>query len=301
MIMKPKHSTPLISVITVNYNQAEVTSCLLSSLEACSYTNLEIIVVDNGSVEDCRFLKLKFPHIQLIHNSKNLGFAGGNNVGLSIAKGSFVLFVNNDVEVQPDFLEALLLPFMEDETTCATSPKIKYYHSRDQIQYAGSHAVNPFTLKNKHIGTGEFDYGQYDQTRKTDYAHGACMLVSIETIRKIGFMDESYFLYYEEQDWCERMNRSGGSIYYVFNSVVLHKESISTGKNSPLKVFYLTRNRLLFARKNFNGFPFFISMLYFVCLTIPKNTLSKLRNRAHLRAFYSGIIWNLNHKTTFKS
>jgi GT2 family glycosyltransferase len=289
----------LVSIITVNFNQAEVTEQLIHSLNDCTYSQIEIIVVDNASSEDCSYLQEKFPNIKLIRSKTNLGFAGGNNLGVKAAKGNYILFINNDVEVHPNFLEPLIHQLSLDKNAIAVSPKINYFYNQDVIQYAGSQAVNPYTLKNKHRGTGEKDLGQYDKTEVTDYAHGACMLVPKSTISKIGLMHEEYFLYYEEQDWCQRMNKSGGKIYFVYDSIVFHKESISTGKNSPLKTYYLNRNRVLFARKNFKGMPFFCSMLYFSCISIPKNTFSNIHSKAHLKAFYKGLLWNLTHKTTF--
>lgn len=289
----------MVSIITVNFNQAEVTEKLIESLRDCTYNYFEIIVVDNASAEDCSYLKTKYPEIKLIKSNRNLGFAGGNNLGLKFAKGNYILFINNDVEVHPNFLEPLIHQLSLDEKAIAVSPKINYFYQQDTIQYAGAQAVNPYTLKNKHRGTGEKDLGQYNKTEVTDYAHGACMLVPRSTISKIGLMHEEYFLYYEEQDWCQRMNHSGGNIYYVYDSIVYHKESISTGKNSPLKTYYLNRNRILFARKNFKGLPFFVSMVYFIGVSIPKNTFSNIKSKAHLKAFYKGLIWNLTHKTTY--
>ena len=256
-------------------------------------------MVDNASEGDPEIIKEKYPFIHLIRSEKNLGFAGGNNLGLKQAHGDFILFINNDVEVTPDFLEPLVNQFLIHAKTAAVSPKIKYFYAGSTLQYAGSYAVNPFTLRNKHIGTGETDYGQYNESRITSYAHGACMLVKRSIIEKIGSMDEQFFLYYEEQDWCERMNRNGYCIYYVPQSLVFHKESVSTGKNSPLKTYYLSRNRILFARKNFKGIPFLISMLYLTFISIPKNTIRLFTDRKKLVAFYAGIIWNLKNKITY--
>ncbi len=289
----------LVSIITVNYNQSKVTEELILSLRKCSYSNIEIIVVDNGSNEDCTSLQELFPEIRLVKSNENLGFAGGNNLGLTFAKGENIIFINNDVEVHPNFIEPLIHQLSLDENAIAVSPKINYFYNQDTIQYAGSYTVNPYTLKNKHRGTGEKDKGQYDKTVITGYAHGACMLVPRSTINKVGLMNEEYFLYYEEQDWCQRMNKTGGNIYYVFDSIVYHKESISTGKQSPLKTYYLNRNRLLFARKNFKGLPFVCSMFYYSCVSVPKNTIVNIRKKEHLKAFYKGLIWNFTHKTTF--
>ena len=294
-----KTSEELISIITVNFNQAKVTCELLESLRHITYKNIEIILVDNASKEDVSIIKKQYPEVNLICSDKNLGFAGGNNLGLKEAKGKYILFINNDVEVAPNFLEPLVARLSHLDTTAAVSPKIKYFTPGTTIQYAGSYAVNPFTLRNTHIGTGEVDHGQYNEPRLTSYAHGACMLVKKSVIDMIGSMDEQFFLYYEEQDWCERMNRNGFHIFYVPQSVVYHKESISTGKNSPLKTYYLSRNRILFARKNFKGIQFLISMLYVIFISVPKNSISLYREKEKLAAYFSGIFWNFTHSKNY--
>jgi GT2 family glycosyltransferase len=294
-----KNAEELISIITVNYNQAKVTCELLESLRSITYKNIEIIVVDNASKEEATIIKIQYPEIKLILSDKNLGFAGGNNLGLNIAKGKYILFINNDVEVEPNFLEPLLKRLTHLDTTAAVSPKIKYFSTSSTIQYAGSYAVNPYTLRNTHIGTGEIDNGQYNEPRSTSYAHGACMLVKKSVIDIIGSMNEQFFLYYEEQDWCERMNRNGYHIFYVPQSVVLHKESISTGKNSSLKTYYLSRNRILFARRNFKGLQFIISMLYLTFISIPKNIISLSKEKGKLSAYFAGIFWNLTNKKSY--
>jgi len=289
----------LISIITVNYNQAKVTCELLASLRNITYKNVEIIVVDNASKENASVIKEQFPEVNLICSDVNLGFAGGNNLGLKSAKGKYILFINNDVEVCADFLEPLYQKLIHLDYTAAVSPKIKYFTPGNTIQYAGSYAVNPFTLRNSHVGTGEIDCGQYNKAKLTSYAHGACMLVKRSVIDLIGSMDEQFFLYYEEQDWCERMNRNGYHIFYVPQSVVYHKESISTGKNSPLKTYYLSRNRILFARRNFRGLQFFISMLYLTFVSVPKNVLSLYQEKEKLAAYFAGIFWNFTNKKSY--
>ena len=294
-----KASEELISIITVNFNQAKVTCELLESLHYITYKNVEIIVVDNASKEDASVIKNQYPEVNLICSDKNLGFAGGNNLGLKSAHGKYILFINNDVEVSPNFLEPLVARLSHLDTTAAVSPKIKYFTPRTTIQYAGSYAVNPFTLRNTHIGTGEVDNGQYNEPRLTSYAHGACMLVKRSVIDMIGSMDEQFFLYYEEQDWCERMNRSGFHIFYVPQSEVYHKESVSTGKNSPLKTYYLSRNRILFARKNFKGIQFLISMLYLVFISVPKNSITLFKEKEKLSAYFAGIFWNFTHSKNY--
>jgi len=122
-------------------------------------------------------------------------------------------------------------------------------------------------------------------------------MIPIDVIKKIGMMSYAYFLYYEEADWCYRIRKAGYKIFYVHNSLIFHKESIATGKQSPLKIFYQTRNRIVFLRRNVQGKEFYISIIYMILIAIPKNTISFILKRRFdlLKAFYKGIFWNINN------
>jgi GT2 family glycosyltransferase len=152
------------------------------------------------------------------------------------------------------------------------------------------------------IGTGEWDNGQYDALNKTNYAHGGAMMVSKKAIEKVGLMPELFFLYYEELDWSVKFRKNGYNIYFQPEALIYHKESMTTGKASPLKTFYLTRNRILFMRRNvpFPGLGVFFA--YFILFTIPKNSLTFLLKRQtdHLRSFWKGIWWHFNHNISFQ-
>lgn len=289
---------PLVSILTVNFNQAEVTCQLIRSLHRITYPNIEIVVVDNGSEQDDpRVIHSQFPDIIYLETKKNLGFAGGNNFGLSECTGDYVLFINNDVEVEPDFLEPLVNIFTEFPEVGMASPRIHYYNQPGLIQYAGSTPINPFTIRNKGIGWSQKDTGQYMDSRITAYIHGAAMIVPRKVMEDVGLMYDDYFLYYEELDWCHRVAKAGYQILYVGKSLVHHKESVSTGKNSPLKTYYLTRNRLLFARRNFSFWERIGSMLFFTFISLPKNLLFFVLKREWelMRPFMKGVWWNLTH------
>jgi GT2 family glycosyltransferase len=281
----------LVSIITVNYNQAKVTIEWLHSVQKISYPNYEIIIVDNASADHAleNYL-LAEESVIFIKSPINRGFAGGNNLGIAKAKGELLLLLNNDTEVAPDFLEPLVECIQSNEKIGMVCPKINYYHQQHKIQYAGGSKINPFTGRGKFIGSGETDNISYTSTKATSLIHGAAMLVSRKLINDIGLMEEAFFLYYEELDWCERAKRAGYVLYIVGKSVVYHKESMSVGKNSPLRMYYTTRNRLLFMQRNFKGLPFIISILFFSLISLPKNTLFLLiKGRIDLlQAFYSG-------------
>lgn len=289
---------PLVSIITVNYNHSETTLELIASLSKISYPNIEIIVVDNASPDDQpAIIKERYPSIILIESVINYGFAGGNNLGIMRARGDYILLLNNDVIVPQDFLEPLVLKFINDSNYGAVSPKIHYYHTLNTIQYAGFTEIDSRTVRNITIGKGEIDKGQYDKDYETAYAHGAAMMVSMDVIKRVGMMSYEFFLYYEEADWCNRIKKAGYKIGYVHDSKVFHKESVSTGKLGPLKVYYLTRNRLVFMRRNIHGKDFVISLLYQIFIAIGKNALVFLL-KGNIKVFWAyvkAILWNIKN------
>lgn len=289
--------TPLVSIITVNYNGAEHTLALLDSLQKISYPNIEVFVVDNASSQSPEGISQKYPWVKLITSKSNLGFAGGNNLALRQATGKYCLLINNDTEVPVSFLEPLVEKMELDPKCGCVSPKLVYHYAPDTMQYAGSFGFNIYTGRAFARGHKEKDNGQYNIVEATEIAHGAAMLFRTSLLHEIGLMAELYFLYYEEIDYCERIKNAGYKIWYVGTSKVLHKESMSTGKSSPLKTYYLTRNRLLFIRRNFGGFAKIVSVIFFYCVAIPKNlvTLVIKREWKLILPLLRGAWWNLWH------
>lgn len=289
---------PLVTIITINYNQAQVTCALLASLRKLTYPLVEVIVVDNASPdEEPAAIARQFPEVTLLRSQVNLGFAGGNNLGIRQARGKYLLFLNNDTEVAPDFLEPLVELFDSSPQAGIASPKIMYYGTDNLIQYAGSRGINPWTGRSITIGQLEKDQGQHNTSGPTHLVDGAAMMVPVEVIRRAGLMPEEYFLYYEELDWCESIKRAGYTAHYVAQATIYHKESISVGKASVLKTYYLNRNRLLFIRRNFRGWPLLTSGLIFLLLALPKLALGfGLRGQwQHCRALWRGLSWHWQH------
>ncbi len=286
---------PLVSVISVNYNNPEVTGELVESLRLISYPNIEIIIVDNGSVKgNIDLLKVQFPEIILIKSNKNLGFAGGNNLGILQSKGEFILLLNNDTVVDAGFLEPLVNKCLLDPTIGVVSPKIYFYYTPDILQYTGVSEINKFTTRNIGWGFRVKDEGQFEFDNQTSFAHGAAMLVSKKIIMEVGLMAEIYFLYYEEMDWSKRIRDAGYKIFYVHNSIVYHKESVTTGKNSPLKTYYLNRARIIYMRRHVTGIDFIIAFLYQNLIAIPKNLIVFLLKGkySHFIAYLHAVMWH---------
>ncbi|AHM63626.1 family 2 glycosyl transferase [Flammeovirgaceae bacterium 311] len=291
---------PLVSIVILSYNQLKVSCEFLDSCRALSYDNYEIIMVDNASAEDpTQLIKTNYPYVRFIRNEQNLGFAGGNNIGIAAAKGDYIFIVNNDTEVTPDLLDKLLEPFQKDPAIGVVSPKIKYFSNPTLIQYAGYTAMNPFTGQAVAIGHKQEDQGQHDKSGYTNFAHGAAMMVKKEVIEKVGAMPDIFFLYYEELDWAEQIKRAGFKIYYQAEGEIFHKESVSVGKESPLKAYYHTRNRVLFMRRNTSPFQFTLFSLFLVTCVIPKGLLKYILKRQpiHLKNFIRGLWWNVGYRT----
>jgi len=293
-----KDKYPLVSLVTVNYNQSAVTCEFLNSIKKITYPNIEIFVVDNASPNDNpEIIKERYPYIHYIQTEKNLGFAGGNNVALPHCKGKYVLFINNDTEVEPDFLEPMVELLEKDKSIGMVSPKIHYFHTPDTFQFAGFTPINPVTIRNFAIGFGEKDTGQYNHACETGSIFGAAMLVPYKIMEEVGIMTEVYFLYYEEHDWADHIKRAGYKIYYQGKSLVLHKESISTVKESPFQIFYLNRGRILFARRNSPGLKKVAAFFYLNLLAMPKTAFTYLKNgRSDLfKAVFKAVWWHFTH------
>jgi GT2 family glycosyltransferase len=295
-----KSNLPLVSLITVNYVSIKDTVEFLESATKLVYPNIEIVVVDNNSPtgKPTEEIKRRFPEVIFIQSETNLGFAGGNNIGIKVAKGDYYFLLNNDTLLFPNFLEPIV-EFMEAHPDAGmASPKMLYADGKT-IQFAGAIGISPFTGRGKCLGIYEADTGQYDRCYATDLCHGAALIIPRKVVAQAGLMPEMYFLYYEEHDWCEIVKRHGYRAYFVGISKVIHKESITTGAESPLKAYYMNRNRLIFMRRNFKGLSFLIGMAFFFIVSVPKNTLTYLLKRRIdlLKSFYQGVWWNV---VTFK-
>ena len=265
----------LLSIITINYNGLKDTCELIESLPL-EDKSIEVIVVDNASAQDeATIIKERFPQVKIIRSKKNLGFAGGNNLGIKAAKGKYLFFLNNDTLLKPQTsdIRSLISRLETSPKIGMVCPKIRFTWGNQLIQFAGYTPLTPITMRNKAIGCGEADHGQYDTPHFTPYAHGAAMMIKREIIEKVGLMPECYFLYYEELDWSMMIRRVGYDIWYEPACTVFHKESQTTGQNSPLRTYYITRNRLLFAQRNQQAMAKYITYLYLISIVAIRDIL----------------------------
>lgn len=254
-----------ISFITINYNGFKDTCELIASIQRnVKALKFQIVVSDNASDNDeASKIQERYPDVTVIANKTNLGFAGGNNIALPYARGRYLMFINNDTLVEEDHnLNKLVSRLESNPKIGMVCPKIRFAWGNRPIQYAGFTELSAITLRNRGIGYGEADAGQYDTPSATPYAHGAAMMIRREVLEKAKPMWEGYFLYYEEMDWSLAIRHAGYEIWYEPASVIYHKESKSVGEGSPLKIYYLTRNRLLFASRHRSGVSKYLCFAY---------------------------------------
>ena len=289
-----------LSIITINYNGLKDTCELIDTLPL-EDESIEVIVVDNASKEDeATQIAQRYPQVKIIRSKENLGFAGGNNLGIQAAHGKYLFFINNDTLLshQPSAISHLINRLESSPKIGAVCPKIKFSWGDNPIQYAGYTPLSSITMRNGAIGCGEQDNGQYDTAHPTPYAHGAAMMVKREVVEKAGLMPECFFLYYEELDWSMMIRRAGYDIWYEPACTIYHKESQTTGQNSPLRTYYITRNRLLFAKRNIKSPQKYLTYLYLSGIValrdIIKYTFQRRPNlaKATLKGLYDFLTLN---------
>lgn len=244
-------------------------------IESIPFKNdMEVIVVDNVSKEDeASIISERYPRVKVIRSDKNLGFAGGNNLGIKEAKGDYILLINNDTYLKEFNIDNLINRLESSDRIGIVCPKLRFAWGNNPIQYAGYTPLTNITLRNKAIGFGEEDNGQYDTAHPSPYAHGAAMLIKREAIYEVGLMPECYFLYYEEIDWSMMFTRAGYEIWYDPACTVYHKESKTTGQNSPLRTYYITRNRLLLVKRNYKDIYKYLSYIYLIGLVATRDII----------------------------
>jgi hypothetical protein len=256
-----------VFIIIINFNGWPDTKECLDSLDRVEYDNFEVILIDNASKEKpqtANFSGQKFK-VKTILNEKNLGFAGANNQGIKLAldpsthsissgqagsgqEADYVLLLNNDTTVEPDFLTKLVAEAEDDETAGIVGPLIHFYDNKDKIWSAGGKITNNFT-RGELIAYQETNNDDYQVAEQVDYISGTCLLIKTEVIKKIGAISEDYFLYYEDTDWCLRANRAGFRSLLVPQAKIYHKASRSTVEASYPYIYYHSRNGLMFGER----------------------------------------------------
>ncbi len=246
-----------VALIILNWNGRDDTLACLHSLSHVDYPDFQVVVVDNHSSDDSvAVIQKEYPHIALIQTDENLGYVGGNNVGLTFARQQgydYALLLNNDTEVDPQFLQALVAAAEADPAVGIVGPTIYYFDAPHTIWSAGG-AINWRQGLTRMIGLNEPDQGQFGQLpRPVEFVTGCALLIKMAVVAQIGVLDDRFFAYYEETEWCVRTARNGYKVMHVPAAKIWHKISIQAREASPTVHYYMTRNRLLFLKATHAG------------------------------------------------
>jgi len=243
---------PGVAIIVVNWNRRADTLACLSSLSRLQYPNYEVIVIDNDSTDDSvTAIQAAHPQVTLIETGENLGFVGGNNVGLEHARtlgADYALLLNNDTEVAPDFLQRLVEAAEADPQVGIVGPLI-YYFDRPDVVWSAGGAIDWAGGSTRMLGLNEQDHGQFDAAPySVDFVTGCALLIKMALVEQVGMLDPRFFAYYEETEWCVRATRAGQKILLVPQARIWHKISLTAREASPQVHYYMVRNRLLFLK-----------------------------------------------------
>ncbi len=292
-------TNPLVSVILLNWNSGELTVQCLRQLRRLCYSPLECIVADNGSTDGSPDrLRNEYPGVKVVANKSNLGFCGGNNAAIREACGRYLLLLNTDTVLAPDFLQPLIDRAEADPHAGALSPKILYVDPPGVIQYAGGGRMNMITGRHFWRGNGEKDHGQYDITRQTTFAHGAAFLVRRSVVDRVGALDPSYFAYYEELDWSLRIRSAGYHILYVPQAVLGHYASFTVKRTHPIRSYLVTRNRIRFHLQHGRWWQRPLFGLYILMISLPVHLFRMIitGKRREINALIAGTVDGITNR-----
>jgi len=289
--------SPLVSIIIVTWNGKKYLRECISSLLNQSYSNFEIIMVDNASSDgSVEFVKEKFPDVQIIQNSENLGFAMGTNIGILKAKGDLMALFNQDAMADKEWLQNLVMA-IEPENIAAVAGKIFYYGDKygKNAVFCTWSKIDPYT-------GSPYNFYKDEPLSKVDYLTGCAMLVKKKVIDELGLLDTGYFLYFEETDWCARMIRAGYDIVYIPSAIAWHVVSGSLGASNK-KLYYMARSRIRFVLKNFDAMYIPVFFIYFIPETIFELMKGfKQKNLIYSKTRFRAIQWNIfNIVNTFRA
>ena len=288
---------PSVSIIILNWNGLQDSLECLDSLHHISYSNYRVVVVDNGSRgNEAGLLREKHgDYVHVIENGENHGFAEGNNIGMRYALAEhdpdYILLLNNDTVVEPDFLDALVDVAEGDPSVGMVGPKVCFHREPGKLQSAGGR-VNWWTGEPKLIGWGEEDSSQFDGTEEVDWVLGCAFLIRRKTIERIGLLNPTYFAFFEEVEWCIECRRAGFKVVCCRGARLLHKGGQDTQKVSGFRAYYVGRNRLLFMRRNATKLQFACFLAQFPVRHILVTSLwllFRVRDRRSLARYYAGL------------
>jgi GT2 family glycosyltransferase len=293
MINSSMKGLPLVTILVLNYNGRKYLESCLNSLRTTNYPNFRIIVVDNGSIDNSvEFIKKNYPNVGIIRNNENLGYARAINAAMDSVESEYVVFLNNDIIVESNWLRQLMFHMnLMKNVVAAANPKILFLNNKEVINAAGGSCDIYGVGWNR--GNGEFDRGQYDAVEEVFYVNGAAFLIKKDVWKDVGPFDERYFLYGEDLDWCWRAKMKGYKLLYVPSARIYHQWRGSSGS----MVEFLEKHWLASLLKNyslktiFTLAPRYLTLKFLKAIWLMKNGKEFCEKFAVFKSF----LWNLNN------
>lgn len=267
------YNQPKVAILILNWNGKKDTLECLESLTLLKYKNYQTAVIDNGSNDDSvEAIMKQYPQTTVLQTNANLGYAGGNNVGISWAIDNnfdYIFLLNNDTIVDPYLINSLITSEQKQHNKSILGAKIYFYDKPNTLWFAGGRWLKQFN-RFEHIGYGSTDNINFNNLNEVDYITGCALFASAATFKDVGLLDEQFFLTYEETDWCYRARKKGYKCFVVPDAKLWHKVSSSFGgAESPLVIYFMTRNKLLWGKKH---------LTYQAILKLHKDNYHILRN-----------------------
>jgi len=280
---------PPVTLLILNYNGKRFLKECLDSVLKTDYPNFEVVVIDNASTDgSVEFIEKNYPQVRIIKNNRNYGFAVAYNLAIKTVKNEYLVLLNNDVIVEPDWLKKLI-SYISNGKVAAVNPKMLFADDRKRINAAGGNCDIYGVGWNR--GNGEIDNGQYDKVEEVFYVNGAALLTKKSVWKDVGAFDERFFLYGEDLDWCWRARLKGYKILYVPDSKIYHHWRASGGAI----IYFLERHSLATLLKNYELktlikiMPRYLALKFLKTIWLLKNGKEKIEKMAVL---YS-LKWNL--------
>lgn len=298
-----RNNNYLISIIVTNYNGKEFLEAFLNSVFSQTYKNIEVIIVDNNSIdESIKFIEKKFPKVKIIKNKENYGYAKGNNLGLIESSGEFVVIANNDTILESDLLEKLLIAYDKIPNLGAVQPMVKLIDNKKNLDACGSFWTN--TGFNYHYGIYKnSDLSIYNKSFPVYSLKGVFMMIPRKIIDKIGLFDNDFWCYFEETDFCHRIWLAGYECWYYPESFLYHYlGGTSNKKPNEIIQFHSFKNRLCSYLKNLSILELIkILPIYFFMNFFWSIGYFFKGSWKNFLIVYKAIWWNIkNIKNTFK-
>lgn len=257
---------PRVTIVLLNWNDSDETLACLRSLRQLDYPSYDVVVVDNGSSDgSVRAIREQFPGATVVELGHNVGFTGGNNAGLRLAlerQADYALLLNNDTDVTAGFLRLLVKASECDPAVGIAGPTI-YYYDQPEVVWSAGGRIDWRLGRTGMVGLNEQDAGQFgEDPREVDFLTGCALLVKATVLQQVGLLDERFFIYYEDAEWCVRARRAGFKIVHVPQAHIWHKISPQAREASPRVHYLMTRNRLLFLRATKAGLNAWLHTLF---------------------------------------